>query len=327
MVANWLTTGSAYDLHPFFENNASTLVCPSVNQAALGSSLVSVPVQSCTCSIAFYLSSPANFSCTSTANQPVTGTYPNLTETYQGGGGFLSNSYTPSGNNGTFTFVFGQTYNFQTMLFWGWNQNSPNNRNPTYYQVLGSTNGGATFPTTISANYAISCPNGTASPQGPANATPLVINGNYNAIQMVASTTYQCGNGDYLGFDTAQFYVNAPSTGYAMNFYIGATRRISDTSGTILFLEWQGANSYTADYRAPSGPPVPNTADFVSGVACRHPSLPPTPSGNGNLGSLNVGFVDGHVALYDQSTINPTSATTTTVSDTFWTNYGNNRSD
>jgi len=332
VVPNWLTPQSTYDLHPYFENNASTTTCPSVNVQALSTTINQVNPTSCTCSIAFYLSNPANFSCTSTLGATVTGTYPNQTETNQGG--WLSNNYNPSGNNGSFTIGFAGQTNIYSMLIWGYNQNSPNQRNPTTYTIFGSTTGTSGTFTQIGSTYYINCPNGTANPQGPGGtnssggaATPFIINGTYNAIQLVAGTTYACGNGDYLGFGAIQFYTQntANPVNYAMNAYIGNTKRVSNTSGTILFLEWQGSNSYTADYRG--GPPVPNSADYEANVACRHPGLPATPSGNGTTGLLNVGFVDGHVTTYVQSVIDPTSATTTTVADTYWTNGGANRFD
>jgi prepilin-type processing-associated H-X9-DG protein len=154
----------------------------------------------------------------------------------------------------------------------------------------------------------------------------------------VTTTNYNYGDasGTYLGgfYPTQGAGVSiATPLHYAMNGYVSQTRRVSNTSGTILLIEWDtaGASSASTNYYnyAQGSTTVLNTADYSNYAAARHPALPPISGGNGSghTGLLNVAFVDGHVQTMDTSVINPTSTTSTLVTDTYWTNGGNNRQD
>lgn len=123
-------------------------------------------------------------------------------------------------------------------------------------------------------------------------------------------------------------------TDYGINDYIGRTRRVSNTSGTVLFAEFLtnvintspdslSANPYTYSASSPFG------SSYIY-VQARHPATPPTPpasggNGGGPTGLMNVAFVDGHVDTLSTLTLNAT--VTPGAGDQYWNNYGANRSD
>jgi prepilin-type N-terminal cleavage/methylation domain-containing protein/prepilin-type processing-associated H-X9-DG protein len=133
----------------------------------------------------------------------------------------------------------------------------------------------------------------------------------------------------YISLDGIQFlYGGNPNISYGINNYIGQTRRISNTSGTILFLEYSSLVSADFRYTPPLTTIPQNTSDFGTNVAARHPPIPPTPSGSNTNGLLNVGFVDGHVQVMSTTDINPaTPSGGMFFADIFWTNYGPYRTD
>ena len=138
---------------------------------------------------------------------------------------------------------------------------------------------------------------------------------------------------------------------YGVNLFIGATRRISNTSGTIFAAEYSnpsinsapdgsGGQSYTAP--TVSAGPVNGVSGqnytyntfggaFATSVACRHPALPPVPgTGTGTTGLLNVAFVDGHVDVFTNTSLLPSSGPSgnfASIGDALWNNGGLQRTD
>ena len=156
-------------------------------------------------------------------------------------------------------------------------------------------------------------------------------------------SNYNSGN-DYVGLGAVQVFGYAASPGtttnYAVSQFIGNTRRVSNTSGTIFAAEY----STTVIPSVPDGWPSPTltggnytynsfAGSYVNNVACRHPALPATPGGNGSgtVGMLNVAFVDGHVDTLSNTALLPTGIPSNSpyasIGDEFWTNGGAQRTD
>jgi len=331
---NWTTVGNACNLQPFFENSTKTLVCPMVNPSAPPPTPVYYNSWSANPAAAMTNSSSWN----SMGGAP-TGDVINYA-TYFPGGVFSStgcpngqwcgavadgpNSPT-AGNIPWFQVNLGSALSVGSVTIYNYNESDTGHGAQTLNIKVGNGANWATNPLTP-----VTLTQGTGSAVAQ-TAQSFTLNpaatGQYVRFEITSIfTTNLSGNGSYPGVGLVLIYpaVVSTSNNYAMNYYIGTTRRVSNTSGTILILEWNGASPYTADYRG-TPPPANNATDFLS-VAARHPALPPTPGGNGSgtTGLLNIGFVDGHVDTLNTATISPT---TQTACDTYWTNYGSNRSD
>jgi len=149
------------------------------------------------------------------------------------------------------------------------------------------------------------------------------------------------GDQGYMGLSHVNFYGlptvgNAASltTDYAINDYVSRTRRVSNTSGTVLFCEFLGnvmnsgpdntaLNPWTYSATSPFG------VSYVN-IQARHPALPPTPvsqggNGGGPTGLMNIAYVDGHCDTVTTVALNATL--TAGAGDQYWNNWGANRSD
>src|SRR5437016_2197883 len=109
---------------------------------------------------------------------------------------------------------------------------------------------------------------------------------------------------------------------------MGRTRRVSNTSGTIILAEYKSATIPSSPdlFTAPTYTYNNFSTAYSTNIQARHPALPPTPGGNGSgtTGLLNVAFVDGHVQTMDVVTISPATAG---AGDAFWNNGGASRQD
>jgi len=356
----WVTAGglqgqntSAYELAPYFEKNATTLVCPSVNQtldqAAPASALAPYSLsydgatgqsESMTGNTLTYFNNAGNITTSGagiTAGNPATYTIPMT-------GGAADGVTAGAGYGFDLTITGGPAQVGSIYVFPGDRYSCCQGRELYQFVVSYTSN-----PTIAGATWTTAGTGTSALPSGnPATMTPnaaISINASVTFIKVVAGATWNYSQvaGQPGGNDNSMTYWGGfyPTSGaaapvaplhYAMNGYLGQTRRISNTSGTILFIEWdtaQAASESTNYYNYAIGSTtVLNTADYQSYVRGRHPNMAPSVNaGNNSSGLCNVGFVDGHVDTFTTSALNPASTTSTLVTDTYWTNYGNNRTD
>jgi len=357
-VNNWTTTNpSTGGLLPYMENNSSTLMCPSVNltsSSATGNWSLVPANQETAVSSTPYGTYPGNYYPPSA----LVATTPGLGNNNTGLGynGCAANMAAACNTNGTcyamwlggggsapfypqyVGFVLSSTYTINSITVWNGFQQGGLTRGFQSVNVQVSTNATATSPITSAASWnaggtwtnvsiggttsAFTLPEATVSggcsgSQTLTFDTPQVCNG----VRILANSNWE---GDqYTGIMGLQLSGDsgnvASNVHYGMNYYIGQTNRVSDTSGTILALEYRA--QVTANFQ---GNPPANNADYIANVAARHPAISPDQSGTSNNGLLNVGFVDGHVDTLSTTTINPVTLTT---ANTYWTNYGANRFD
>jgi len=340
---NWTTGGNSSNLQPYFENNQKTLVCPMVNPVA---------------GVAASELTPATATCSPSCNNTTLGIKPSYGLTPVGAPTQLTPYYQQQVwdlaiNSAYWQIDMGSAVAIGSITIWNYNE-----VNDGYYSQASIKTGTATLlaaddattvvTTALNLNqangYCLSWTGTPGSNTPPAYAystvnqnVPLLGTGRYikitcsatypaSSVQATAAAAGQVGTAwdGYWGVGAVQVFTAAVvpnNVNYAVNGYIGFTRRISNTSGTIFALEWQGSNVYTQNY---AGTPPNNTSDFNTNVAARHPALPPTPSGSNTTGLANIGFVDGHVDTLNTVTINPS---TQAAADQYWTNYGANRSD
>jgi len=109
------------------------------------------------------------------------------------------------------------------------------------------------------------------------------------------------------------------TTNYGMNYYVATVRRISNTSGTILALDYHSAIAgmdwqVCAGRDWPCGCYAESSLSYANGVAARHPAP--------NL--VNVGFVDGHVETLPTMQINPSTVSSvySFAAEAYWTPRG-----
>ena len=194
-----------------------------------------------------------------------------------------------------------------------------------------------TSPTTIGTLTATAwSASATAPPSGvgvmTATASARYLRLNFTAgFGCLAGSGLGVNNCNTPGLAMVNIYTGSSGTPpqYGMNDYVGRTRRVSNTSGTILIAEYAALTITTSPDSTAVSPYTYNTTFLsnygnVQGPASR--SMPPTPGGNGSgtTGLLNVGFVDGHCDLFNVVTISPATGG---AGDLYWNNYGASRSD
>jgi len=183
-------------------------------------------------------------------------------------------------------------------------------------------------------------------------ATPLYTQANQSLTGVASGTTTYTGQNFVINTPTPGPYfrvtitaysgepalsgillytgTNNAATNYGVNAYLGTTRRVSNTSGTICFLEYgQAVADMTLATNGTYAAAATNFSNYPTGVAARHPALPSTPTGSNVTGLVNVGFVDGHVDTFNTTVIIPTASTASgyVAGDFYWNNYGTSRSD
>jgi len=354
-TSSWNSGASTFgSLLPYFEANPSTLICPSVTPSVPTANVVlTVPSGEATSGGTPY--NPATQSgatggcptCNSggTFQNVYQATYINqaaLTDTASVASDRVWYGGDSGGNFGYWQFDFGQETTFTQIQIWttnqpGWTQLGPLN---VSFQAGSGTASNWTNGSAIVSGQCVQAAPGGSVPQ--ANHATIPLNN-------ISGTSLRMWNADQFG--TASGTLGVPygvgingvliygqpgagggsSTNYGINDYVGRFHRVSFTSGTILF----------ADYNSTVIPSDPDTmtispwtytnfsASFnssTSGVACRHPPEPPTPGGNGSgtQGMLNIAYCDGHVDTVLRVVIDPLVAGN---GDLYWNNYGANRAD
>jgi len=362
------TWNSTTGLMPYFENNSSTMICPSVNHLPLsttphflpltggGQSSMSPGLQlSGCCSNAVDLSnvvattffnaaglpptSPPNASAVFNANE----TWQNQWTAYQvGSPGWTANAN--GGNTGPgvvyLTLDMGSPTIVTSVVLWSYNWSNNN------VSAISSIQTGDNVSTWVGTSSAagLSLYGGAQTAANAVVVSTGFSNVPYQFIKFsgFSVAAYTSGN-DYMGLGNIQVFGYADTvnnTDYGVSQFIGNTRRVSNTSGTIFAAEY----STPTIPSTPDGWPTPtitagnftyNTfaGTYATNVACRHPALPPTPGGNGSgtTGLLNVAFVDGHVDTFTNTALlpsgTPTGSPYLTIGDALWTNGGAQRTD
>jgi len=346
--SNWnataTTTGS---LLPYFENNATTQLCPmvNINQAA------AVPTFLPTSAITSLVGNPPNSAGWGTqTNVYDYSVAPAGMQSFNSSNQFIltgwNNAYLTEGttntawcsNCATLQFTLASTVTLSQISVFHINENYCNRDWGSNYNVrisVGNSNAAISAAPPI-AGVAIPG-NETNSGNGPASATNIVISPPQTGNTVTFSvTTVGCGAGaDWnTGLGRVEFYpAPASNAYYGMNDYVQRYRRVSNTSGTILFAEYntnviQSDPDWFVNSTAPTNPWAYTTfaSTFNTSIQCRHPALPPTPGGNGSgtAGILNVAYVDGHCDTVNRTVIDPATAG---IGDQYWNNSGANRSD
>jgi prepilin-type N-terminal cleavage/methylation domain-containing protein/prepilin-type processing-associated H-X9-DG protein len=348
----WITT-----LQPYFENNTKSLFCPMATiPSGSGATEQLLTAASMTAS-----SSAVYAGCSA---QGVLGNSEMSGNSYTGNGLCGSATYggTASGgssfiNSDNTVFPFWSVYLGSTSMQLSrldvWNFNSigfPCDGFATC-TIDFSTNG--TTWTGAITGVSLNIGPGTTNYNTPTTVTFTGGSPSCNYFRMTATANFGGGScTNYGNTATLSFaglaHVNvyqkvgggggSTQTTYGMNAYIGTTRRVSNTSGTILILEY-GAAVANMTSNLPGGTYSNVATTNVPGfdgtpyntlVTAYHPATPPTAGGNGSgtNGLLNVGFVDGHVDTLSTTQLNPNTNTGAGYAgDVLWNNYGANRAD
>ena len=255
--------------------------------------------------------------------------YVSATCTTSGGTGLAPGWYTgPTySSTGWVQFNLGSPLQVTQASIWNWNWcNGWGVNNITFTTNTDGTTGTSRYG--AKAVTLAAAPLTSPYPLNPANN--FTISG--NSAAQYFRMTITSGN-TAAALTMVQLYVisGGTVTDYGVNSYVGTVRRVSNTSGTILALEW---NSNIATEQPDTVGVYPGTysntalTNFNAGVACRHPSLVGG-TVSSNQGQLNVGFVDGHVDTFTNVGINPTTPSNGAIliGDTMWNNYGAGRND
>jgi len=351
--ANWRTSNSiafpanatwATTLGPYYENTsgsstAKTLICPQVN--SVGAALS--PVVQIT-----GLTAVAWGDATFTTNDGVyAGGAPPSNVVNNGGGGLTGAGTTATYNNSwqdmwltthtmstagytlpTLVVNLNGTYAVNNVWLWNYNQSGCSTRGASSISIGVSNSGTAGSWTLTNTNVAFSLGSANNGQGGQGFNLPTPTNANYVEIVLNATPGDQ-----WTGLSQVQVYaggVTAGTSNYAINGFLNITRRVSNTSGTITFIESSGAAvcDMTNGGTIAGATPYASWNNYTSIAAARHPAFNPNVSGNGTVGLMNVGFMDGHVDTYTVLAMNPlTQNSGVYVGDQYWNNYGINRSD
>ena len=352
MPGSWLTAGTPSNLLPYFENQDNTLICPSLNYvspAAVGTPALA--------GWTAYSNVPASESLTVSAlqTQP-SGTPPTGSVGGDTGANSFDFSYT-TGNwvGATLSATGNQAIN--TVVIYNYNRSDccANRLWRSYNMYVASDDGLNDIGSVTNWGAPVSSGNlnlpslagggsaGVVVPINNANGATTInltgVNGKYIKIQNTGTNSNgQLGAGytytdTVVGLGGIQIMTSAVAAGvrcdYALNSYLGVTRRVSNTSGTIMVAEWQqnGTTSLgviTANYYGNEvlGSFAANATDYLN-VSARHPNMTPG-GGQSPNGIANFGFVDGHVDTFQTSIATPGAQVTC---DLYWTNNGLNRAD
>jgi len=306
-VDNW-----SESLSPYFENNRDTLHCPAkVPTAAAG------PVQI--------------LGMTATAKSSWDATQTPASRTVDGSG--LSGEPPVHGSevrhmwlsDGTATaeqwlsLNLGGNFKVGHLQIWNYNQDGKSGRGVKTCDVEVSRDG-QTWTVDVPRVSFTSAAGGAGEKSQKVNLpdTP-------SARHVRISIKSNHGGDNFVGLSEVQVFgsvaFNGPDTDYGMNGYIGTTRRVSNISGTICFLDYNQPVADMTDTMYKVDSCVPGIVDFIlpTGVARRHPAPR----------CVNVGFVDGHVELFSVATIHPAASHPNgfTGADFYWNNGGAHRSD
>jgi len=369
-VSSWNSTTG---LMSYFENNATTLLCPSVNQQitgvgqplALGSgnsssspSVTGGCTPCCTgCPNGSALSSAQNVA-NATSTAYFTGSTSAPT-TYTQGNWCLQWT-APNASTAFLILDMGTPSIVSQVRIWPyyWGNDQVTTLNIYTGDNVSNWSPAVAVSGIYQSSYApigVSCVGGAQNPITLAESTLVTggvctTNGVNTATSNFSATPYQYikfsgfngASTAYVGMGAVQVWATTPgtATNYGMNTYIGSTRRVSNTSGTIILAEYI---SNTINSAPDGGITTPTLTlgnwtytgfnnTYGTSVAARHPPLPATRlDGSGTVGLMNVAFVDGHVDTFSTTVLAPNSAPVTgpylTVGDAFWNNGGAQRSD
>jgi prepilin-type N-terminal cleavage/methylation domain-containing protein/prepilin-type processing-associated H-X9-DG protein len=376
LVANWNFPGisggtvNSGSLQPYFENNAATMLCPSVNRVTTTPTLIPSPTVSLalgTGDTRSPISVLTNYTLGMSGNTvTVNTTCPSGTSSPNCD--FYASTVQPAAialDLGTGGPAPGGFYNVGSMKIWNWNEYGWEHVGVRQlkHSVSQSLSSGYDTGVTVTLNpcsgtiattgagAGVSINECGVIATGPC-ATPTATT-NYNTPNVVDMTAHTTAcryirldylntwgyTGSWIGLTRIQVFSGStapgPTTDYALNNSVGTTRRVSNTTGTILALEW-GPASNVASMTPDTPLTTPYTYNTVGGVGgaylnnvnARHPALPATQSGSGTNGLMNVAFVDGHVDIMSTTTVNPAFPIgSSTAGDIYWNNYGASRSD
>jgi len=348
----WITSGASSNLLPYFENQANTLICPSLNYTA------PVVASSTLAGWTAYWNVAGGEGAVSLLVSQPSGTPPNGSVGSDTGAGSVDFADT-TGNwiGATLSATGNQT--ISSVVIYNYNRTDccANRIWRSYNLYVAADDGLNDIGSVASWGAAVATGNlnipainggGSAGVIVPINAAngattiPLTgINGKYIKFQNTGTNSNGLLGGGYTYTDTAvglggiQIMTSPVSNAgnlrcdYALNSYLGVTRRVSNTSGTVMCAEWQqngttSLGNVTANYYANEllGSYAANATDYLN-VSARHPNMTPG-SGQSPNGIANYGFVDGHVDTFVTSVVTPGAQVTC---DQFWTNNGSNRSD
>ena len=293
-VATWVKT-----LDVYFERNEKTLLCPTIMSARA----ISSPITGMTAT------AKSNWDVTQTpASRTIDGS--GLSGNSQTHGNdyrhmWLSDDAGPAGQ--WLSLNLEGTYKVSHVQIWNYNQEGRTWRGVQSCDIQVSMDN-ATW-NTVAAGVKLAQAPGNADVHFETVQLPGSPSARYVRILVTANFV---GKDKHVGLSEVQVVGNlqyADATHYGVNAFIGTVKRITNTSGTIAFLEY---NQPVADMTAPAKYP-----DFMrpAGIAGRHPAP-----------MLNVAFVDGHVDFFAASALNPLSkGHEATVGEEMWNNYLRNR--